>query len=106
MRGFIANTDYDWFIFLRSIEPPIDEVNFWRPGATRFIALQSGEPVLFRLKAPRNVIGGFGYFSHYSYLPLSVVWDTYGIANGAHDFAEVHHRLLHYRMRFGMSASP
>jgi putative restriction endonuclease len=106
MRGFVANTDYDWFTFLRSIEPRIDEVNFWRPGATRFAALQSGEPVLFRLKAPRNVIGGFGYFSHYSYLPLSVVWNAYAIANGAPDFEEVQQRLLRYRTRFGMSGSP
>lgn len=72
MRGFIGNTDYDWFTFLRSIEPPIGEVNFCRPGAVAFHALDPGEPFFFRLKAPRNVIGGFGYFSHYSYLPLSV----------------------------------
>jgi hypothetical protein len=24
MKGFVANTDYDWFAFLRAIEPPID----------------------------------------------------------------------------------
>ena len=106
MRGFIANTDFNWFTFLRAIEPPIGEVNFWRPGATRFRILQSGEPLLFRLKSPRNVIGGFGYFSHYSYLPLSVAWDTYGIANGAPDFATVHSRLLRYRARFGKTAAP
>jgi putative restriction endonuclease len=51
------------------------------------------------------VIAGYGFFSHYSYLPLSVAWDTYGIANGAPDFATVHERLLRYRSRFGMSAS-
>src|SRR5438105_2242287 len=106
MRGFIGNTDYEWFTFLRSVEPPIGEVNFWRPGAVRFRALQSGEPVLFRLKAPRNAIGGFGYFSIYSYLPLSVAWSTYGTANGAADFGTVHDRLLRYRSRFKMAASP
>jgi hypothetical protein len=31
MRGLVANTDYDWFTYLRAIEPPIDEVNFWKP---------------------------------------------------------------------------
>ncbi len=106
MRGFIANTDYDWFVFLRSIRPPIEEVNFWRPGATPFRAVQPGEPVLCRLKAPRNVIGGFGYFSYYSYLPLSVAWETYGPANGAPDFATAHDRLLRYRGRFKMAGSP
>jgi hypothetical protein len=28
MRGYVANTDYDWFTVLRAIEPPVDEVNF------------------------------------------------------------------------------
>lgn len=32
MRGFVANTDLDRFTDLRAIEPPIDEVNFWKPG--------------------------------------------------------------------------
>jgi putative restriction endonuclease len=105
MRGFIGNTDYDWFTYLRSIKPPIDEVNFWRPGTVPFRALQSGEPFFFRLKAPRNVIGGFGHFSIYSYLPLSVAWNTYGIANGGPDFATIHDRLLRYRSRFKMPAS-
>ncbi|HEX7706713.1 MAG TPA: hypothetical protein VF701_09685 [Thermoanaerobaculia bacterium] len=43
MRGFIANTDFEWFMLLRSIVPPIDEVNFWKPGSdTTFRALQPG----------------------------------------------------------------
>lgn len=45
MHGFVANTDYDWFTYLRAIEPPIDEVDFWKPGSgTNFSALQPGEP--------------------------------------------------------------
>ena len=69
MRGFVAITDYDWFIHLRSIEPPVEEVNFWKPGSDlSFRALTPGEPLFFKLKAPRNVIGGFGYFAHYSVL--------------------------------------
>jgi putative restriction endonuclease len=40
MRGYVANTDYDWFTYLRAIRPPIDEVNFWKPGSgTNFGAL-------------------------------------------------------------------
>jgi hypothetical protein len=31
MRGFVANTDYEWYRFL-SGRPDLDEVNFWRPG--------------------------------------------------------------------------
>src|SRR4051812_9553761 len=75
MRGFVANTDYDWFTYLRAIEPPIDEVNFWKPGSgTNFSALVPGEPLFFKLKAPRNAIAGFGYFAHFSRLPVSMVW--------------------------------
>src|SRR6202022_1421028 len=65
MRGFVANTDFDWFTFLRTHEPPFDEVNFWKPGSkTRLSGLQPGEPLFFKLKAPHNAIGGFGYFSY------------------------------------------
>ena len=64
MRGFIGNTEYAWFTQLRAIEPPIDEVNFWKPGTASFKILRPGEPVLFRLKAPRNAIAGFGTFVH------------------------------------------
>ncbi len=103
MRGFVANTDYDWFTFLRSIEPPVDEVNFWRPGAdAAFKALQAGEPMFFKLKAPRNVIAGFGFFAHYSTLPVSMAWEVYGAANGAPTFDDVRGRLLSIRSRFRM----
>jgi putative restriction endonuclease len=108
MRGFIANTDFDWFTYLRSIEPPVEEVNFWRPGgeASTFRVLQPGEPILFRLKKPYYVIAGFGYFAHFSHLPVSIVWDTYGIANGARSYGEMRTRLVHYRSKMGKAADP
>jgi len=90
MRGFVANTDYDWFTFLRAIEPPIGEVNFWKPGSdSAFKALQPGEPLFFKLKAPHNAIGGFGYFAHYSTLPVSMAWEVYDRGNGALTFGEM-----------------
>jgi HNH endonuclease len=107
MRGFVANTDYDWFTFLRSIEPPIDEVNFWKPGSeTSFKALTPGEPFFFRLKSPRNAIAGFGYFAHFSFLPVSMAWDVYGIGNGAATYGQMRERLLRIRNRFDMSTDP
>jgi putative restriction endonuclease len=107
MRGYIANTDYDWFTFLRAIEPPIDEVNFWRPGSeSSFRAVAPGEPFLFRLKAPHNAIAGFGYFAHFSLLPVSMAWEIYREANGAPSFADVRSRLLRFRSRFGMETDP
>jgi putative restriction endonuclease len=107
MRGFIANTDYGWYDLLRSIEPPIDEVNFWRPGSdVGFRALSPGEPLFFKLKAPHNAIGGFGYFAHFSFLPVSMAWQVYGVANGARTFDEMRRRLLEIRKRFDMAGDP
>ena len=53
----IAVTDGDWFDMLRQ-RPNLAEVNFWAPSAAKFRALQPGELFLFKLHAPRNVIGG------------------------------------------------
>ncbi len=107
MRGFVANTDYDWFTLLRAIEPPIDEVNFWKPGSrTNFVALTPGEPLFFKLKAPYNVIAGFGYFAHFSRLPVSMVWEMYGEANGARSYGEMRERLVRYRRRFERDTDP
>lgn len=95
MRGFVATTDHDWYRFLRA-RPEYDEVNFWRPSPTRFVALQPGEPFFFKLKAPYNAIGGFGIFAQFAQLPVWRAWDIFGQANGAvgqDDFAHRLHRL-------------
>ncbi|MGF6306123.1 putative restriction endonuclease [Bradyrhizobium sp. i1.8.4] len=78
---FIANTDNSWFDFLTA-EGHLAEVNFWWPGETSFRALQPGELLVFRLKSPRNKIGGFGVFSNHSSLPIQMAWETFGRANG------------------------
>ena len=63
----IAVTDGDWFDMLRQ-RPNLAEVNFWAPSAAKFRALQPGELFLFKLHAPRNVIGGGGIFAYaYAY---------------------------------------
>ena len=94
---WIENTDLDWFDFLAA-QPEIDEVNFWQPsGGTNFGAIQPGELFLFRLKAPRNAIGGFGVFSHSSNLPVSLAWEAFGIKNGASSLAEMRLRIGKYR---------
>jgi putative restriction endonuclease len=78
---FVANTDNAWFDFL-SAEKNLTEVNFWWPGEVSFRALQPGEILAFRLKSPRNKIGGFGIFSHHARLPIQMAWETFGRANG------------------------
>ena len=82
IRLFVANTDNDWFDYLSSL-PNLREANLWRPAGTAFHAVQPGELVVFRLKRPRNRIGGFGVLSGSSVLPLQVAWDSFARGNGA-----------------------
>jgi putative restriction endonuclease len=71
---FVANTDNAWFDFL-SFEQNVSEMNFWWPGELAFRAIQPGELLVFRLKSPRNKIGGFGVFSSHSRLPIQLAWE-------------------------------
>jgi len=85
---FVANTDHDWFDFLRarSTDGIVDEVNFWSPEAQRPMKrLGPGEPIFFRLKAPRHAIGGYGFFAHFALLELDLAWDILGHRNGFPD---------------------
>jgi putative restriction endonuclease len=79
---YIANTDNNWFDFLAR-RHDLPEVNFWRPSAQEFHTIGPGELLVFRLKSPRNKIGGFGVLSSSSVLPLQILWDTFQEANGA-----------------------
>ena len=92
MHGFIAPTDHGWYQFLRA-RPEITEVNFWRPGGTRFRALPPGAPFFFKLKRPHNAIGGFGLFARAERLPVWQAWDAFGQANGTRDEHELLLRL-------------
>jgi putative restriction endonuclease len=97
MRGYVANTDYDWYQFLRA-HPELDEVNFWQPrGGQVFRATQPGEPFFFKLKKPYYAIAGFGYFARHSVLPAWLAWECFEIANGAADFATMRERIERLR---------
>ena len=101
VRLWVANTDPDWFDYLSSL-PNIDEVNFWQPtGSHGFGAIQAGELFVFRLKAPRNVIGGYGVFSHASNLPISLAWEAFGTKNGAATLEAMRLRVGKYRKAVG-----
>lgn len=93
MKGFVAPTDHGWYQFLRA-RPELDEVNFWRPGGTPFVALSPGEVFFFKLKAPHNAIGGFGLFARFARLPIWQAWDVFGQANGTADEHELIRRLI------------
>lgn len=97
VKLWVANTDPDWFDYLAD-QPNIEEVNFWQPsGNNEFAAIQAGELFLFKLKAPRNAIGGFGVLSQASNLPLSLAWEAFGTKNGAPSFREMRDRVDRYR---------
>jgi putative restriction endonuclease len=78
---FVGPTDSSWFDFLAAI-PSIDEVNFWKPSSKDFRAIRPGERFAFKLKAPRNAIGGFGVLAESSVLPIATAWEAFGIKNG------------------------
>ncbi len=97
VRLWAANTDLEWFDYLAA-QPEIDEVNFWQPsGHANFGAIGEGELFLFKLKSPRNVIGGFGVLSQSTNMPLSLAWEAFGIKNGARTLSEMRDRILQYR---------
>lgn len=94
MRGCVGTTDLDWFRFLRGRQP-LDEVNFWQPSAHGFNA-PPGTPFFFKLKAPFNVIAGFGIFARYEPATVRLAWDAFGEKNGAATFAEMKARVGQY----------
>jgi putative restriction endonuclease len=99
VKAFIGVTDFDWYELLTS-RPDLEEVNFWQPGGSKvFRALQPGELFLFKLHAPHNAIAGGGLFAHATLLPVSLAWDSFGIANGAATLTQMRARIERYRRR-------
>jgi putative restriction endonuclease len=103
MQGTIAVTDYGWYERLRA-EPSLDEVNFWKPSASRAFQAAEFSPFLFKLrKRDGGAICGFGFFARYSRLPDWLAWETFGIANGCASLDEMRTRIagirerIHYR---------
>jgi putative restriction endonuclease len=86
MKIYVGLTDGDWFERLSALAP--DEVNFWQPsGGREFRSLQAGEPFLFKLHSPNNVVAGGGHFVRYSRLPASIAWEAFGEKNGRGDLS-------------------
>ncbi|ACV68831.1 HNH endonuclease [Desulfohalobium retbaense] len=97
MKAFVGITDNNWFELLQS-QPQLEEVNFWQPsGSRQFRALQPGELFLFKLHSPNNYIVGGGIFAHATRLPISLAWESFGIANGAWDLPQMRSRVARYR---------
>jgi putative restriction endonuclease len=94
MRGYVATTDFEWFAFLRSRQP-LEEVNFWQPSAHGF-NFAPGTPFFFKLKSPRNAIGGYGVFARYEPATPRLAWDAFGENNGAASFQQMLKRISGY----------
>jgi putative restriction endonuclease len=96
MNYYIGVTDTNWYTYLSRINP--EDINFWKPGGIQsFKILQPGAPFLFKLKSPFDVIAGLGFYSSFSFLPLSVAWDTFGERNGCSSFRDLKEVILKYR---------
>ena len=103
MNAFIGITDYDWFKLLSSQEK-VDEINFWQPGGNRlFSSLEQNELFLFKLHSPRDYIVGGGIFTYSTILPVSLAWDTFGIANGALSLQQMRDMIGKFRREKGDS---
>jgi putative restriction endonuclease len=104
IKGFVANTDFDWYTYLlaRSHQTPLEEVNFWAPSKRSAInTIDEYGPFLFRLKSPYKAIAGFGFFRHASTVPLSLAWELFGDKNGASTLAKMRERIGRYRSDSG-----
>ena len=98
LRGYIGNTDYEWYRFL-SGKADLDEVNFWQPSGGRAFREQPGTPFFFKLKSPHNAIAGFGCFARHSVLPLWLAWESFGEQNGAPDLTTLRRLIEKNRQR-------
>jgi len=96
VKLYIGNTDNAWFDFLQS-RHITDEVNFWQPSPKDFNVIGEGERFAFRLKSPRNKIGGFGTLTNSSALPIQTAWEAFGPKNGVASLEELVAAIAKYR---------
>lgn len=62
-----------------------------------FKALSEGDLFLFKLHSPRDYIVGGGFFVKFAFLPSSLAWEAFGIANGANSLFELNQRIYKYK---------
>jgi putative restriction endonuclease len=96
VRAYVGVTDSEWFDLLAGLPSPA-EVNFWQPGGNKvFKTLEAGGLFLFKPHRRDFVCGG-GFFAHATLLPVSLAWEAFGEANGAHTIEEMRGRVAKYR---------
>ncbi len=96
MKFYLGVTDNNWYRFLS--EQNREDINFWQPGGSSvFKVIEPGAPFLFKLKSPVNAIGGVGFFSSHTFLPLSLAWEFFGPGNGCSSLNELQRMILPLR---------
>ena len=93
---YVANTDNEWFDFLKA-RAPLEDVNFWKPTPQTFRAIDEGQLFVFRLKSPRNRIGGYGVLASRINVPIQLAWDSLGERNGSPSMAHMIGAIRRYR---------
>jgi putative restriction endonuclease len=101
MKFYVGNTDLSWFRYLRDLDPPPEDINFWKPSDANFKAVPFGAPFMLKLKSPVNKIAGVGFFAGYTRLPLSLAWETFGNRNGCETFDQLKKLITAYRASMG-----
>jgi putative restriction endonuclease len=93
MTYYLGVTNIQWYNFLRRKKP--EDVNFWQPGGKlKFKVLKPGQPFLFKLKSPINAIGGLGFFSSHTFLPLNMAWAVFKESNGCDNISDFRRLIL------------
>ena len=96
MKFYLGVTDNEWYSFLSNRKN--EDINFWQPGGkTNFRVINEGAPFVFKLKSPMNAIGGVGFYSSHSILPLDVAWDIFGERNGLNSYFKFREKIIAYR---------
>jgi len=96
MKFYIGVTDNRWYNYLAHQNR--EDVNFWQPGGnTNFKLLHIGAPFLFKLKSPINKIGGVGFFSSHTFLPISIAWDIFEKGNGCNSLQDLQNMIIPLR---------
>lgn len=96
MNYYIGNTDFDWYRFLKRINP--EDINFWQPGGlSHFKAIETGAPFLLKLKSPINKVVGIGFFTSHSLLPIDFAWEVFQERNGTANYLDFYSKIKAYR---------
>lgn len=96
MVFYLGVTDNKWYNFLS--RENLEDINFWQPGGNKkFRVLSPGAPFIFKLRSPANAIGGIGFFSSHTFLPVSMAWDVFGKGNGCNSLTDLQNVIFSLR---------